>query len=128
MANGAAWRALQVAISARGPQPSIAKIEKRTDMYLSTLRSHIEAMGGEVDVQRTLYQCASDAQKPLLKVGYNFGGRTGTCKQVTLCLIAAQSRYVLKLHFGLDSFCHRIHSQPGGKRHDRLYDCRRSTC
>ena len=31
-------------------QPSIAKIEKRTDMYLSTLRSHIEAMGGELDV------------------------------------------------------------------------------
>ena len=31
-------------------QPSIAKIEKRTDMYLSTLRSHIEAMGGELDI------------------------------------------------------------------------------
>jgi DNA-binding transcriptional regulator YiaG len=31
-------------------QPSIAKIEKRTDMYLSTLRSHIEAMGGELEI------------------------------------------------------------------------------
>ncbi|MDQ5945778.1 MAG: hypothetical protein QG619_1200 [Pseudomonadota bacterium] len=31
-------------------QPSIAKIEKRTDMYLSTLRSHIEAMGGKLEV------------------------------------------------------------------------------
>ncbi|HTK00266.1 MAG TPA: XRE family transcriptional regulator [Bordetella sp.] len=31
-------------------QPSIAKLEKRTDMYISTLRSHIEAMGGELDV------------------------------------------------------------------------------
>ncbi|MGB2904684.1 MAG: XRE family transcriptional regulator [Candidatus Dechloromonas phosphoritropha] len=31
-------------------QPSIAKIEKRTDMYLSTLRSHIAAMGGELEV------------------------------------------------------------------------------
>lgn len=31
-------------------QPSIAKIEKRTDMYLSTLRSYIEAMGGELEV------------------------------------------------------------------------------
>ena len=31
-------------------QPAIAKLEKRTDMYLSTLRSHIEAMGGELDV------------------------------------------------------------------------------
>jgi len=31
-------------------QPSIAKLEKRTDMYLSTLRSHIEAMGGQLDI------------------------------------------------------------------------------
>jgi len=31
-------------------QPSIAKLEKRTDMYLFTLRSHIEAMGGELEV------------------------------------------------------------------------------
>lgn len=31
-------------------QPSIAKMEKRTDMYLSTLRSHIEAMGGELEL------------------------------------------------------------------------------
>lgn len=31
-------------------QPSIAKIEKRTDMYISTLRSHVEAMGGQLEV------------------------------------------------------------------------------
>ena len=31
-------------------QPAIAKLEKRTDMYLSTLRSHIEAMGGELEL------------------------------------------------------------------------------
>ena len=31
-------------------QPSIAKIEKRADIYISTLRSHIEAMGGELEV------------------------------------------------------------------------------
>ena len=31
-------------------QPSIAKMEKRTYMYISTLRSHIEAMGGQLDV------------------------------------------------------------------------------
>jgi hypothetical protein len=34
----------------RVQQPSIAKMEKRTDMYLSTLRSHIEAMGGKLEV------------------------------------------------------------------------------
>ncbi len=31
-------------------QPTIAKLERRTDMYVSTLRSHIEAMGGELEV------------------------------------------------------------------------------
>lgn len=31
-------------------QPSIAKLERRTDMYLSTLRSHIEAMGGQLEI------------------------------------------------------------------------------
>ena len=31
-------------------QPAIAKLEKRTDMYISTLRSHIEAMGGDLEV------------------------------------------------------------------------------
>jgi DNA-binding XRE family transcriptional regulator len=31
-------------------QPSIAKMEKRADMYLSTLRSHIEAMGGQLEI------------------------------------------------------------------------------
>ena len=31
-------------------QPSIAIMEKRTDMYISTLRSHIEAMGGQLEV------------------------------------------------------------------------------
>jgi DNA-binding XRE family transcriptional regulator len=31
-------------------QPAIAKLEKRTDMYISTLRSHIKAMGGELEI------------------------------------------------------------------------------
>ncbi|MDL2263286.1 helix-turn-helix domain-containing protein [Synergistaceae bacterium OttesenSCG-928-I11] len=31
-------------------QPAIAKMERRTDMYISTLRSHIEAMGGELEI------------------------------------------------------------------------------
>lgn len=31
-------------------QPSVAKMERRTDMYISTLRSHIQAMGGELDI------------------------------------------------------------------------------
>jgi ribosome-binding protein aMBF1 (putative translation factor) len=31
-------------------QPAVAKIERRTDMYISTLRSHIEAMGGRLEI------------------------------------------------------------------------------
>ena len=31
-------------------QPAIAKMEKRAYMYISTLRSHIEAMGGALEI------------------------------------------------------------------------------
>lgn len=31
-------------------QPSVADMEKRTDMYISTLRSLIEGMGGQLDI------------------------------------------------------------------------------
>ena len=32
-------------------QPNISKLEKRTDMYLSTLRSYVEAMGGALEIR-----------------------------------------------------------------------------
>jgi DNA-binding XRE family transcriptional regulator len=32
-------------------QGNISKLEKRTDMYLSTLRSYVEAMGGELEIR-----------------------------------------------------------------------------
>jgi hypothetical protein len=31
-------------------QPSVSKIEKQTDMYLSTLRSYVEAVGGKLEL------------------------------------------------------------------------------
>jgi DNA-binding XRE family transcriptional regulator len=31
-------------------QPSVSKIEKQTDLYLSTLRSYIEAVGGKLEL------------------------------------------------------------------------------
>ena len=34
-------------------QPAVAKLERRTDMYISTLRSHIQAMGGELNIIAT---------------------------------------------------------------------------
>jgi len=32
-------------------QGAISKLEQRSDMYLSTLRSYIEAMGGQLDIR-----------------------------------------------------------------------------
>lgn len=34
-------------------QPSIAKLEHRADMYISSLRNHIEAMGGVLEIVAT---------------------------------------------------------------------------
>jgi predicted XRE-type DNA-binding protein len=31
-------------------QPSVSKLEKRTDMYISTLRSFVNAMGGDLEI------------------------------------------------------------------------------
>lgn len=31
-------------------QANVSRIERRTDIYISTLRSYIEAMGGELDI------------------------------------------------------------------------------
>lgn len=31
-------------------QPSVSKIEKQADMYLSTLKSYVEAIGGQLDL------------------------------------------------------------------------------
>ena len=40
----------QLARSLRVKQANISKIERRTDMYISTLRSYIKAMGGELEI------------------------------------------------------------------------------
>ncbi|RCS23840.1 XRE family transcriptional regulator [Phyllobacterium salinisoli] len=43
-------------------QPSVSKIEKQTDMYLSTLRSYVEAVGGKLELTVTL------PQRPTLRI------------------------------------------------------------
>jgi DNA-binding XRE family transcriptional regulator len=43
-------------------QPSVSKIEKQADMYLSTLRSYVEAVGGELELHIKL------PAHPLLKL------------------------------------------------------------
>ena len=35
-------------------QPFVSKVERRTDMYISTLRKMIEAMGGELEIRAVL--------------------------------------------------------------------------
>jgi len=39
-----------VASALKIKQPSVSKIEKQADMYLSTLRSYVQAIGGELDL------------------------------------------------------------------------------
>ncbi|MGD0185125.1 MAG: XRE family transcriptional regulator [Roseiarcus sp.] len=45
-----------IATALKIKQPSVSKIEKQADMYLSTLRSYVEAIGGELELVVTLPQ------------------------------------------------------------------------
>jgi transcriptional regulator with XRE-family HTH domain len=47
-ARGLSQEELATALQVK--QPSIAKFEQRSDMYLSTLRDHIRALGGELEI------------------------------------------------------------------------------
>jgi len=40
----------EIASSLKISQPSVSKIEKQTDMYLSTLRNYVEAVGGNLEL------------------------------------------------------------------------------
>lgn len=70
-------------------QPSVSKIEKQTDMYLSTLRSYVQAIGGELDLVVRLpkrpalrLQHLSDAFKPVPGSRAERGTRAGVAKRV----------------------------------------------
>jgi hypothetical protein len=39
-----------VAIALRIKQPSVSKVESQSDMYLSTLRAYVEAIGGKLEL------------------------------------------------------------------------------
>ncbi|MDF2810372.1 MAG: family transcriptional regulator [Microvirga sp.] len=41
---------IDIAAALNVKQPSVSKIEKQADMYLSTLRSYVEAVGGELEL------------------------------------------------------------------------------
>jgi transcriptional regulator with XRE-family HTH domain len=54
-------------------QPSVSKVEKQTDMYLSTLRSYVEAIGGELDL---VVRLPSRRAVRLKRLGDVLGGST----------------------------------------------------
>lgn len=43
-----------IAVALNIKQPSVSKIEKQADMYLSTLRSYVQAIGGALELVVTL--------------------------------------------------------------------------
>ena len=47
-ARGLSQKALADALHVQ--QPSVAKMEQRADIYISSLRTHIEAMGGKLEI------------------------------------------------------------------------------
>lgn len=52
----------EIATALKIKQPSVSKIEKQADMYLSTLRSYVEAVGGELELTVKL------PQRPALRI------------------------------------------------------------
>lgn len=44
------WSQERIAQVLSTKQANISRLEQRTDMYISTLRSYIEAMGGQLDI------------------------------------------------------------------------------
>src|SRR5262252_3205512 len=51
-----------IAAALRIKQPSVSKIENQVDMYLSTLRAYVEAIGGELELVVRL------RERPLLRL------------------------------------------------------------
>lgn len=61
---------IDVAAALNIKQPSVSKIEKQADMYLSTLRSYVEAVGGTLELTVKL------PARPALKL-QNLGDAAG---------------------------------------------------
>jgi transcriptional regulator with XRE-family HTH domain len=43
----------QIAASLDIKQAAVSKLERRTDMYISTLRNYVEALGGQLEISAT---------------------------------------------------------------------------
>src|SRR5215813_4511777 len=64
----------EVATALQIKQPSVSKIETQVDMYLSTLRAYVEAIGGELELVIRL------RERPLLRL-YRLGDALGRAPQ-----------------------------------------------
>jgi hypothetical protein len=61
---------IDVAAALKIKQPSVSKIENQADMYLSTLRGYVEAIGGELELVVRL------PERPLVRL-YRLGDAFG---------------------------------------------------
>lgn len=59
-------------------QPSVSKIEKQADMYLSTLKSYVEAVGGELEL---IVRLPSHAPLRLERLGDVLGTKVPTASR-----------------------------------------------
>ena len=71
-------------------QPSISKIEKQTDMYLSTLRSYVEAIGGELDL---VVRLPSRRAMRLQRLGEMLSSASATRRTILAGQGAGQARW-----------------------------------
>ena len=72
----------EIATALNVKQPSVSKLEKQADMYLSTLRSYVEAIGGQLELTVKLPQrptlrirSLSDVTQPTFSAAAGDGGR-----------------------------------------------------
>ena len=62
---------IDVAAALKIKQPSVSKIENQADMYLSTLRGYVEAIGGELELVVRL------TERPVVRL-YRLGDALGS--------------------------------------------------
>jgi len=48
---------VQIAQRLEVQQPAVAKMEQRADMYISSIRRFVEAMGGQLEIRARFAEC-----------------------------------------------------------------------
>jgi predicted XRE-type DNA-binding protein len=68
----------EIASTLKIKQPSVSKIEKQADMYLSTLKSYVEAVGGQLEL---IVRLPSHAPLRLERLGDALGTKVVAAKR-----------------------------------------------